>query len=345
MKKILIIIDIQKGFITTEETLVAKNRIDELIKSNIFDYTIATVYNNYENSPITRLMGWKKLMTEDEQQIIGCSKNSDYIVYKNKYSAVNEELLSLLSKLFDNDEKCVYIAGVDTECCVLTTATDLFEHDIRPIVLSKYCASSSGLDYKKAGILALHNLIGKNNIYDELITDKSSLEKAFNSSQDFNNDKTPIENTVVSLLKNKNWHISFAESCTGGLATARLVNVADASKVLDASHVTYANAAKMKYLNVSQDTISKHGVVSEDVALEMASGVAIANNSEVGVGISGIAGPGGATTSKPVGMVCFGFYINGKTYSETIQFGSIGRNNVRDSSVEFVYKTLIKLLS
>lgn len=345
MKNILIIIDIQKGFITNEETLVAKSRIDELLKSNIFDYTIATVYNNYENSPITRLMGWKKLMTKDEQQIVGYSKDSDYIVYKNKYSAVNEELLSLLSKLFDDDEKCVYIAGVDTECCVLTTATGLFENGIRPIVLSEYCASSSGLDYKKAGILTLHNLIGKNNIYNKLITGKSSLVEAFNFSQNFNNDKTPIESNLVSLLKNKNWHISFAESCTGGLATARLVNVADASKVLDASHVTYANDAKIKYLNVSQDTISKYGVVSENVALEMATGVAKKNNAEVGVGISGIAGPGGATANKPVGMVCFGFYINGKTYSETVQFGSIGRNSVRDSSVDFVYKTLIKLLS
>jgi len=346
MKNILLIIDIQKGFITNNETAVVRDRIDELIDSQYFDYTIATVYSNYENSPITQLMGWKKLMTQDEQQLVGSTQKSDYIVYKNKYSAVNDELLSILSTLFnENDEKCIFVVGVDTECCVLATATDLFEHGIRPIVLSKYCASSSGEDYKRAGLTSLINLIGKNNIFPDFITGKASLEQAFDVSKLHTNDKTPIENIVVSLLKNKGWHISFAESCTGGLATARLINVADASHVLNASHITYANDAKIKYLNVSPDTIAKHGVVSEEVALEMALGVSNNNNSEVGVGISGIAGPSGATLNKPVGMVCFGFYINGQTFSKTVYFGNLGRNTVRESSVEFVYKTLIKHLS
>ena len=146
--------------------------------------------------------------------------------------------------------------------------------------------------------------------------------------------------SVVNKLIEKKYHISFAESCTGGLATAALVSVADASKVLDVSFVTYANEAKMKYLGVQENTIEQFGVVSEEVAYQMAEGVAKEAGSEVGVGITGVAGPGGGTKDKPVGMVCFGFYINGEVTTYTMQFGEIGRNEVREASVKFVYETL-----
>ncbi len=146
--------------------------------------------------------------------------------------------------------------------------------------------------------------------------------------------------TVVTQLIEKNYHISFAESCTGGMACAALVSVADASKVLDVSFVTYANEAKMQYLGVKDTTIEKYGVVSEEVARQMAEGVAKEAGSEVGVGITGVAGPGGGTKDKPVGMVCFGFYIAGETITYTKLFGELGRNEVRGKSVEFVYETL-----
>ena len=145
---------------------------------------------------------------------------------------------------------------------------------------------------------------------------------------------------VVNKLIERNYHISFAESCTGGLACAALVSVADASKVLDVSFVTYANEAKMQYLGVNDITIAEYGVVSEAVARQMAVGVAKAAGSEVGVGITGVAGPGGGTKDKPVGMVCFGFYIEGNVETYTQQFGEIGRNEVREKSVAFVYEIL-----
>lgn len=154
-----------------------------------------------------------------------------------------------------------------------------------------------------------------------------------------------LEEQVVEKLIEKNFHISFAESCTGGMCCGTIVNVTNASKVLDVSFVTYANEAKMKFLGVKADTILSNGVVSEEVAYEMAQGVANVANSEVGVGITGIAGPGGATEKKPVGMVCFGFCINGQTVTYTKQFGEIGRNQVRKSSVEFVLQTLLELLN
>ena len=146
--------------------------------------------------------------------------------------------------------------------------------------------------------------------------------------------------TVVDKLIEKNYHISFAESCTGGMACAALISVADASKILDVSFVTYANEAKMNYLGVDAAAIEKYGVVSEAVAAQMAQGVAKEASSEVGVGITGVAGPGGGTKDKPVGMVCFGFCIDGKVETYTKQFGNIGRNEVRERSVAFVYEIL-----
>ena len=152
------------------------------------------------------------------------------------------------------------------------------------------------------------------------------------------------EEKVVKLLIEKGYHISFAESCTAGLCSARLVNVADASKVLDVSFTTYANEAKIKYLGVREETIKRVGVVSEEVAFEMAQGVAEEANSEVGVGVTGIAGPTGGTDKKPVGTVCFGFCINGDVKTYTKHFGNIGRQNVRNASTDFVFETLYDLI-
>ena len=153
-----------------------------------------------------------------------------------------------------------------------------------------------------------------------------------------------IEEQVVNKLIDRGFHISFAESCTGGLCCGTLVNVSNASKVLDMSFVTYANEAKVELINVNPETIESYGVVSEQVAGEMCKGVAEKAHSEVGVGITGIAGPTGGTAKKPVGMVCFGFYVLGNVTTRTMQFGNIGRNEVRAKSVDFVFNTLAELL-
>lgn len=151
------------------------------------------------------------------------------------------------------------------------------------------------------------------------------------------------EQLVLQLIKN-NWHIAFAESCTGGLLAARIVNVANASKVLKVSFVTYAEEAKQTYCNVSPDTLAKHGVVSEPVAGEMAKGVTLASGAEVGVGITGIAGPGGGTKELPVGTVCFGYCLPTHTMTETIHFENMSRNEVRAAATEHALRFLLKHL-
>ncbi len=153
-----------------------------------------------------------------------------------------------------------------------------------------------------------------------------------------------IEEKVVELLTEKNYHISFAESCTAGLCSSRLVNVANASKVFNAAFTTYSNESKVKYIGVNPETIKEYGVVSESVAEEMARGVALETESEIGVGVTGIAGPAGGTDTKPVGMVCFGFYVNGEVKTFTQNFGNIGRQEVRNASCAFVFVTLLDLL-
>ncbi len=149
---------------------------------------------------------------------------------------------------------------------------------------------------------------------------------------------------VVDKLIKKNWHISFAESCTGGKCCGALVDEPGASAVLDVSFITYANEAKIKYLGVSPNAIEEFGVVSESVAAQMACGAAENAKSQVAVGITGVAGPSGGTVAKPVGMVCFGFFINGSVHTFTRQFGNIGRNQVRAESVCFVFEKLCELL-
>ena len=149
-----------------------------------------------------------------------------------------------------------------------------------------------------------------------------------------------LNEVLVNKLIEKGYKIATAESCTGGLLASKIVEVANASKVFDMSFVTYSNESKIKLLGVSENLIADYGVVSEEVALKMAYGVSKKAEAQIGVGISGIAGPTGDTPDKPIGMVCFGFYVNGQSYSVTKYFGNIGRNVVRHLSVAFALEFL-----
>lgn len=351
MKSILLIIDVQRGFVVEGANDNVITKIDQLLEDEVFDCVISSIYKNSPDNNIVKLMGWTKMMSAAECALIGAATTkSDYLIDKSQYSAYTEDLLAILSKVNGGKmPEAIYIVGFDTECCILKTAVDFFEQGIRPIVLSQYCGASGGEDAHIAGIRSLESLIGRNNIYNNNIHTQEDLHKAF--TQATTASYIPSCSTymkakqVVELLAQKGWHISLAESCTGGMATAGIVDIASASKVLNVSHVTYANSAKKRYLGVSDESIAIYGAVSEIVAKEMAIGAATANGAEVGVGISGIAGPGGTTASKEVGTVCFGFYIYGKTHTFTQYFGDIGRYAVRKASVLFVYQTLIELLS
>ena len=151
-------------------------------------------------------------------------------------------------------------------------------------------------------------------------------------------------NKLVCLLSGKHYTVSAAESCTGGLFAASIVDVPDASKVLGYSFVTYSEEAKHELVGLPMETIERFGVVSEPVAEAMARGAAKAGHAEVGVGVTGFAGPSGGTEDCPVGTVCFGVCVKGACRTYTVRFGNIGRNEVRQKAVAFACEKMTEQL-
>lgn len=141
-----------------------------------------------------------------------------------------------------------------------------------------------------------------------------------------------LEEVVVKMLEQKKETIAAAESCTGGLLAARLINVPGASNVLNESFITYSNEAKIKYLGVKEETLKEHGAVSEETAREMAEGVLKTSGADIGVGITGLAGPGGETGTKKPGLVYIGVCRGGHT--EVKKYDLKGnREKIREVSV------------
>ncbi|MBU3210706.1 competence/damage-inducible protein A [Clostridium algidicarnis] len=126
------------------------------------------------------------------------------------------------------------------------------------------------------------------------------------------NDDT-LESVVGEKLIKENLTIASAESCTGGMLSARLVNVPSISKVFIEGAVTYSNQAKVSRLSVKKETLEKYGAVSKETAIEMAEGIAKTAKTDIGISTTGIAGPDGGTNEKPVGLVYIGLYIKGNT--------------------------------
>ncbi len=149
---------------------------------------------------------------------------------------------------------------------------------------------------------------------------------------------------LVRLLADRHMTVSAAESCTGGLFAASIVDVPDASKVLGYSFVTYSEEAKHALVGVPMEMIERFGVVCEPVAEAMARGAAGAGHADVGVGITGFAGPSGGTEDCPVGTVCFGVCVKGECRTYTVRFGNIGRNEVRRKAVAFACEKLTEQL-
>lgn len=167
MKICLIIVDVQVGFIS-EHTRSIIPKISSLLSGIVCTRIVFTRFVNRDGSAHRRLLRWNKLTTEEEQHIVPeLSGRAVTIVEKYGYSGATPELLALLEK--DRIE-LVLLCGIDTDCCVLKTAADLFEQNIRCVVLADYCASNGGGDSHEAGIKVLERLIGSDAVYRRSIS-------------------------------------------------------------------------------------------------------------------------------------------------------------------------------
>lgn len=151
------------------------------------------------------------------------------------------------------------------------------------------------------------------------------------------------EKTAVRLLAERKMTVTTAESCTGGLIAATLINIAGASDVLNEGYITYSNSAKEKILGVSHKTLEQYGAVSPQTAKEMAEGAAKAADADAALSATGIAGPGGGSEEKPVGLVYIGCCVNRKTVVKEFRFQEDRAGN-RKKTAEAAVRLLIDCL-
>ncbi|WP_251862108.1 competence/damage-inducible protein A [Clostridium sp. Marseille-Q2269] len=156
--------------------------------------------------------------------------------------------------------------------------------------------------------------------------------------------QTLLEEVVANILVKRNLTIATAESCTGGLLAGKLINFPGISSVFLEGAITYSNESKINRLNVKKETLEKYTAVSKEVALEMAEGIAKSAGTNIGISTTGVAGPGGGTYDKPIGLVYIGLYINGETFVKKLNYSG-NRQFIRELTVtralDFLRRNLI----
>lgn len=227
--------------------------------------------------------------------------------------------------------KMVKISGMG-ESLVETQITDMIEAQSNPTIAP----------YAKCGEVHLRVTASAPTVEEAKKLVKpvvKELKERFKENVYTTKEEETLEYAVVKLLKKYDLTLATAESCTGGLFTGRIVNVAGASDVLKEGFITYSNKAKKKNLDVNKNTLKKYGAVSEQCAKEMAKGAAINTDSDVSVAITGIAGPDGGTDEKPVGLVYIGCFVNGKVTVKEFNFKG-NRQKVREGAVVYALDLL-----
>ncbi len=149
---------------------------------------------------------------------------------------------------------------------------------------------------------------------------------------------------IVFRFTDLGWRIATAESCTGGLIAGALTDIAGSSAVVDRGFVTYSNEAKVDMLGVSQTTLAEFGAVSRQTALQMAAGALSRSRADVAVAVTGIAGPGGGSPEKPVGLVHLAAKArDGRSLHHEMHYGDLGRDGIRRATVRTALEMLGEL--
>ena len=150
---------------------------------------------------------------------------------------------------------------------------------------------------------------------------------------------------ILDACRRRKLKLALAESCTGGLIGAALTEIPGSSDVVDRGYVTYSNEAKAAMLGVPTETLRQFGAVSAETVRAMAEGALAKSGADVTVAVTGIAGPGGGSADKPVGLVHFAAARRGKTLHKEIRFGDLGRGEVRRRSVLAAFDLVNELIA
>lgn len=157
-------------------------------------------------------------------------------------------------------------------------------------------------------------------------------------------DSIKVAQQLGETLLSKGWMLTCAESCTGGMIAAAVTDIAGSSQWFDRGFVTYTNQAKQDMLGVNGETLDRDGAVSEATVSEMVAGALSRSQAQLAVAVSGIAGPGGGTTEKPVGMVCFAWQVKNSEPVLRTEYFSGDRASVREQTVICALQGLLNVL-
>ncbi len=185
--------------------------------------------------------------------------------------------------------------------------------------------------YAKDGEMVFR-ITAKANTKEQAILLIEPMEKQIRSrlgNNIYGEGNTTLENVLGEMLVSKKLTIATAESCTGGMVAAKLINYPGISSVFMDGAVTYSNEAKINRLGVSIETLDKYGAVSSEVAAEMARGIAKTSGAKIGISTTGIAGPDGGSAEKPVGLVYLGLYMNGQVKTKMLRLSG-DRQKIRE---------------
>lgn len=231
--------------------------------------------------------------------------------------------------LFAGDEEVLFSCMLRTfgigESTMETELIDLIDSQTDPTIAT----------YAKTGECALR-IASKRSTAEEAkraVDEMCSRVKERIGEYVYSYDDEEMVQVVAGMLMERGLTISAAESCTGGLFAATMADIPGISSCLDRSLVTYSNRAKMEELGVSSETLEKHGAVSEETALEMAEGIRRVSGSDIGISVTGIAGPDGGTEEKPVGTTYIAFVYGDKKECRRTTWNTRSRNTNRQYAV------------
>lgn len=313
--------------------LISDHNMEEIIKSKFNSYNKTQITPNH-TMPINNLKQAIKLETSEFlENHIGTAPGI-FLIKDNKTiimlpgppeemkTMFYREVEPLIHKDFNILKKSINLTGIGESSVEMQIKDLLYKNN-----------NISIATFAKVGEVEI-KIIGRSKdkkiIEEDISNIVKILEERFEKNI-YGFDNTPIEIVVFQMLKKNNYKIGFCESCTGGLISGKFSRIAGVSEVLDRSIVTYSNKSKIEEVKVKPETLKEFGAVSREVALEMANGMLEHGDLDIALSVTGIAGPGSETDTKPVGLVYI--CIATKNSSKIVELNLTGsRNAIQDKA-------------